>query len=122
MYNLNVAANAVHLSQPVSVSKKDSEKLMTNTNLLKQEAPNDSFEYTYPDENKKSTIQKVVENLNPVNFAKNAVNGVKNILAYNLFLKKDDDAEQVPEQEKSVFQKVVDGVKNYIAYQLFLKK
>ena len=120
MYNLNLMANALYLNQPVSETKKESEKLMTNTNLLKQEAPKDSFEYTYNEEPKKSVLKTVVENLNPITLFKNVKEGVKNAIAYQLFLKKDDAEEEAPKKE-NLFTKVADGVKNFVAYHLFLK-
>jgi len=43
MYNLNLMANALYLNQPVAETKA-TEKAATNTNLLKQDAPKDSFE------------------------------------------------------------------------------
>ena len=116
MYNLNLMANALYLNQPVAETKA-TEKATTNTNLLKQEAPKDSFEYA-TEEPKKSVLKTVVENLNPITLFKNVKEGVKNFVAYQLFLKKDED--ETPKKE-NVFTKVADGVKNFVAYHLFLK-
>ena len=118
MYNLNLMANALYLNQPVAETKA-TEKAATNTNLLKQEAPKDSFEYT-TEEPKKSVLKTVVENLNPITLFKNVKEGVKNAIAYQLFLKKDDAEEEAPKKE-NLFTKVADGVKNFVAYHLFLK-
>jgi len=120
MYNLNLMANALYLNQPVAETK-EANKAAANTNLLKQEAPKDSFEYSYEtEEPKKSVLKTVVENLNPITLFKNVKEGVKNFVAYQLFLKKDDAEEEAPKKE-NVFTKVADGVKNFVAYHLFLK-
>ena len=64
MYSFNLMANAIYLSNPVAETRT-AEK--ANTNLLKQEAPKDSFEKTAPE---RPTVKMVKEDFSLISLIK----------------------------------------------------
>lgn len=66
MYSFNLMANAIYLNQPAAETKV-TENVAANTNLLKQEAPKDSFEKTAP---KRPTVKVVKEDFSLISLVK----------------------------------------------------